>query len=513
MKYGAPKTPQEIPNTPPKPTLMKPFFLLAVFFVLDTLTLHAQGLNFNDSAYRQLPQKISDQIAVAGDLPSQVDLSMYVPTVINQGKLGTCVGVSTAYYMRTILEAKRLNITDQKAIDALSYSPSFLYNAVKGAQDKACSQGTEVMKALEYLKKNGVARFAQQGYPYCDQNKPLPLSPDSKILDYIRLFSLTDRQESIVISTKRALAEGTPIIVGIQTTPSLDDLGFWGKLRLRFLQFFGWASDEELGLWNPAKSKVLRGGHAVCVVGYDDAKFGGAFHIVNSRGENWGENGFFWLRYEDYIKHAKYGFQAYLPTQRHSKDIVLSGDVTISFATLLSSDDVPFIRKFSSAPADSNDKIVAYSLRDPQASGTQFKFRANVDKQSYLYLLGANANQIKTGKLFPVADSVSAIIGADTKVILPSENKLYQLDKSIGREYWLFLFSETALDIDSCIVRINAASGSFPQRVLTVFGDELVPFGQVEYKEKKMGFELRGKHTGSVVPLLISLRHVEKRGW
>lgn len=492
---------------------MNPLRLLIALYLLGTLTLHAQGLNFNDSAYREVPQKISEQIAVTAKLPSQVDLSMYVPTVINQGTLGTCVGVSTAYYMRTILEAKRLNITDQKAIDALSYSPSFLYNAIKGAKDRECLQGTEVMKALDYLKNNGVARFSQQGYPYCGQNKAITPSPDSKILDYIRLFSLTDRQENVVISTKKALAEGTPVIVGIQTTPSLDDLGFWGKIWLHILQFFGRASDEELGLWNPAKSKVLRGGHAVCVVGYDDAKFGGAFHIVNSRGESWGDNGFFWIRYEDYIKHTKYGFQAYLPTQPHSTDIVLSGDVTISFAGLLSNDNVPFIRKISSTPADSSDKIVAYSLRDPQASGTQFKFSANVDKQSYLYVLGANAKTIETGKLFPVADSLSAIIGANTKIVLPSENQLYQLDKSIGTEYWLFLFSEKALDIDSCLVRMNAASGSFRQRVLTVFGDELVPFSQIEYKEKKMGFELRGKHTGSIVPLLISLRHVEKRSW
>ncbi|MFN8349335.1 MAG: C1 family peptidase [Spirosomataceae bacterium] len=492
---------------------MKLLCLLIALYVSGIPVLYAQGLNFNDSAYRKLPQKPSHQVIGDHGLPPRVDWSMYVPTVINQGKLGTCVGVSTAYYMRTILEAKRLNITDREAVDALRYSPSFLYNSIKNEGDNDCSKGTEVEKALAYLKKHGVARFSEQGYPYCGQNKPLTLAAESKILDYIRLFSLTDRPESVVTATQKALAEGTPVIVGIQTTPSLDDLGFWGKLWLRILQFFGQAPNDEIGLWNPAKSKVLRGGHAVCVIGYDNAKFGGAFHLVNSRGEDWGDNGFFWIRYEDYIKHAKYGFQAYLPTPSHSTAVVLSGDVTIEFASLLSNNEVPFLRKFSDNAADSSDKIVAYTLRYPQPSGTRFKFSTNVDKQSYLYVLGANATQGSTDKLFPFADSVSAIIGADTKVVLPSENQLYQLDQTTGTEYWLFLFSETALDINGYITRLNAGSGTFPQRVLSVFGQESVPFGQVDYKTKKIGFELRGKHTGTVVPLLISLRHIDKRSW
>jgi hypothetical protein len=46
-------------------------------------------------------------------------------------------------------------------------------------------------------------------------------------------------------------------------------------------------------------SKYPVGGHALCVVGYDDNVGGGAFKIANSWGKNWGKSGFFWLRYKD----------------------------------------------------------------------------------------------------------------------------------------------------------------------------------------------------------------------
>ncbi|MBF0102304.1 MAG: hypothetical protein HQK77_15490, partial [Desulfobacterales bacterium] len=40
------------------------------------------------------------------------------------------------------------------------------------------------------------------------------------------------------------------------------------------------------------------GGHAVTIVGYDDTRYGGAFKILNSYGQQWGDRGYFWLPYE-----------------------------------------------------------------------------------------------------------------------------------------------------------------------------------------------------------------------
>ncbi len=42
----------------------------------------------------------------------------------------------------------------------------------------------------------------------------------------------------------------------------------------------------------------------MCVIGFDDNKGGGAFEVMNSWGEDWGNNGFFWITYDDFTKHV-----------------------------------------------------------------------------------------------------------------------------------------------------------------------------------------------------------------
>ena len=55
-------------------------------------------------------------------------------------------------------------------------------------------------------------------------------------------------------------------------------------------------------LCRPSRTESLQGGHAVCLVGYDDAKVmpdgsRGAFLVRNSWGSRWGIQGYFWMAY------------------------------------------------------------------------------------------------------------------------------------------------------------------------------------------------------------------------
>ena len=491
---------------------MKLYLSTVIVFVLTRVMVQAQGLKFDDDSYKKVPQKKSNLAVSSKALPSKIDLSPYVPTVINQGPLGTCVGVSTTYYMRTMLEAIRLGITDKKAIDSLRFSPSYTYNAIKDKTDGSCKMGSEIQDALEYMKTHGIARYSEQGYPYCLPNKPIKPTDDSKILDYIKLFGLLDGGENTVTATQKALAEGTPVVVGVQTTPSLLDLselGFWRSLWLRILRFFGIDTDAETSLWRPEKSNRLGNGHAMCVVGYDSSRFGGAFKLVNSYGVNWGDKGFFWIRFTDFQDYAKYGFQAYLRAVSDTAQVVLSGNVNITIADTEKGTELLFTRQLLNNKNSKGDTLVAYSLNDPQETCMHFKFSADVDKQTYLYVMGGNTAVSTIDTLFPGAALVSPIIGANTKVMLPSEDENYTLYGEAGTEYWLFLFSETPLDMQAYTQKMMQRRGSFASRVISAFGDELVPYEQVSYKEKKMGFELKGTHQGHIVPLMISLKHIE----
>ena len=56
-------------------------------------------------------------------------------------------------------------------------------------------------------------------------------------------------------------------------------------------------SDVKLS-YLPAKGPT--GPHAIVLVGYDDNYKGGSFRALNSYGEDWGDDGFFWITYEDF---------------------------------------------------------------------------------------------------------------------------------------------------------------------------------------------------------------------
>lgn len=470
----------------------------------------AQGLVPNHEAYGHIPLKQSGTAATK--LPERVDLSAYAPTPLNQLNFGTCVSISTTYYMRTMLEAIQRGITNKKIIDTLCYSPSFVYNAVKGPNDVACKMGLDIPTALEFLKSTGSLRYSRQGYPYCQANVKARPNESSKIIDYVRLFGLIERQENIKLSTQKALAEGSPVVVGFQTTPSLHELGFWQTIWLRILYFFGFKTDEEHALWRPEKSDRLGNGHAVCVVGYDNAKFeGGAFKAINSYGENWGDKGFFWIRYADYQAYVKYGYQAYVPAANDTSKPSLAADVAFSFADSQEGTPIPFERE---TPNTSPDDLVAYTLKPPLPTGSSFQLSVITEQQAFLYVIGGNDTFGQVDRLFP-HDSVGAVVGAKSSVRLPDESHKYTLGGPPGTEYCLFLFSQTPLsdaELRDLSQRIEAGIGTFPKRVRRAFGQQLIPAKEVQYKPKKMGFILKGKHTGKVVPLLIRYQNAGDTG-
>ena len=60
-------------------------------------------------------------------------------------------------------------------------------------------------------------------------------------------------------------------------------------------------------LWD-FNSKNSLGRYAMCLIGYDNNKFGGSFEIMNSWGKESGDNGFIWIKYEDFFMLCKAKF-------------------------------------------------------------------------------------------------------------------------------------------------------------------------------------------------------------
>ncbi|GAB4033802.1 hypothetical protein GCM10028809_36830 [Spirosoma gilvum] len=498
------------------------------------------GLNVDEASYSQLPQKVS---VVSGHLlPDQVDLSRYAPPVISQGDKGICVAVSIGYYMRSILEAQRQGITDKSQILKQSFSPFYLYNQIKSADDLDCTFGIDAGDALDYIQHHGLPAFSDFANPsLCQPINPVQTRNSSKILDYVKLFSIMDVKEDKVLAVKQTLAEASPVVVGIQTTGSIQTLSFvktWAdrlstsvqtlatdseqpgtKLTQNQSSIGTWfnrlgtsmqalfvgsrQSDARSNAWQPDQSKALDFGHALCVVGYDDNMFGkgkGAFKLINSWGIAWGDSGYFWMSYENFGCYTKYGYQAYLPPTTDDANL-LDTDLTISQGSIMNN-NLPFTMTHA-------NKLPIYTLIQPQRAGASFKFKVDVKKQTYLYLITASESDSAVTRLLP-PKGYKIVISPDNQLIYPSDNKVLTLSKSSGQEYWLFLFSASPIDIDSYIEEMKTMEFAFPDRITSAFDTKLAPDRFIRYKPKKMGFYLENEDVtqDKVVPLLVTINHL-----
>ncbi|MBN2625206.1 MAG: hypothetical protein JXA95_00965 [Spirochaetales bacterium] len=209
-------------------------------------------------------------------LPVRVDLRRYLPPVKSQGRIASCSAWSTVYYAKTLQE----NQEREWGADARShqYSPLFTYNQITGG----VNSGTSIMDHMIILEKQGAASL--DSFPYTDN---ILIQPDRKALQEAELYRAESHKTldlydpatktwSVELkAVKAALAQGLPVVGGFE-------------IYENFYSYRG-------GIYNRIQGASL-GGHAMCIVGYDDKK--NALHIVNSWGTDWGEEGFLWLDYD-----------------------------------------------------------------------------------------------------------------------------------------------------------------------------------------------------------------------
>lgn len=204
-------------------------------------------------------------------LPTQIDLSENFPIPGDQGTQNSCVGWATAYALKSYHEKVEMNW----ALNAPEhlFSPGFIYNQINGGRDK----GSQPADALDLAVRSGVATWATMPY---ELSNPFAQPSAAAVTEAARYKAGSWAAVRGIQDMKATLANRNPLMIGIQIYNQL-------------MQLRGPNSVYNDYSGNP------RGGHAVTVVGYDDNKFGGAFRVINSWGTNWGDNGYFWLPYNN----------------------------------------------------------------------------------------------------------------------------------------------------------------------------------------------------------------------
>jgi C1A family cysteine protease len=204
-------------------------------------------------------------------LPKQVDLRSQCIPVFDQGELGSCTA-NAGVFSRMFL-SKETNLL----------SRLFQYYNERVIENDVNQDGGARMRDIgKAIQQFGIC--AENDMPYDISKFTVKPTPDAynnalsnKITSY---YSVPD-----MLGIKQVLAlKQQPVLIGISVYSSFESkqVALTGIVPV------------------PKKSEKLLGGHAVAVVGYDDAKKW--FIVRNSWGENWGDKGYFYLPYLFFTK-------------------------------------------------------------------------------------------------------------------------------------------------------------------------------------------------------------------
>jgi C1A family cysteine protease len=208
-------------------------------------------------------------------LPERADLRPSVVHVYNQGSLGSC----TANALAAAFQFER----QRQGLPPWNPSRLFIYYNERTVEDTIHQDaGAMLRDGIKTMVRLGVCPEDQWPYVY-EQFDVKPgeecyaAALDAQVLGYRRV-------SSSLLDMKSVLAQGLPFVVGIGIYESFEtqEVAKTGTVPM------------------PDPGERLLGGHAVTVVGYDEATK--RFTLLNSWGPEWGDEGFFTLPYE-YLTH------------------------------------------------------------------------------------------------------------------------------------------------------------------------------------------------------------------
>ncbi len=348
----------------------------------------SMGADFDEKKYSatEIYEPLADN--KRNPMPEAVSLLKYAPQPMNQGQQGSCVAWASAYAARSIMEARESGSNPQST----RFSPAFLYNqiALQGCQ------GAYLPEAMKVMKGAGLAPYEDMQYSDQDcSQKPSDMAlrnaSEFKIEGYQRLTLGDDPKSVDILAIKQNIAQGAPVVIGMMVGGSfMKDMV--GKET-----------------WIPVESDFSMsgfGGHAMCVIGYDDYKFGnhGGFQIMNSWGQEWGNKGVAWIPY----------------------DIFVGGD---------------FVKE-------------AYGLY-PMGNADAPKTNT---LECYVYIFGQETSG-SSYVLFPYTKKHSPFCGITGTRLFPSDHSLYPDD--VGTvDYFAVLISQSVIDYDAFSQQISASAGS-----------------------------------------------------
>ncbi|MCB9184600.1 MAG: peptidase C1 [Flavobacteriales bacterium] len=424
---------------------------------------------------------------VKSPLPERASLERFAPPRRNQGQQGSCVAWASAYAARSIIHNQAAE--SQSA----AFSPSFMYNRIK-IENSDC-QGSYILRAMDDMLKRGAVPFSQ--FAYTDQS--CSARPDAeteraaeryRIKGFQRLSRSDDPNSPVdMVAMKQYLSQGSPVVIGMMVGGS-------------FMQ-------DMMGreVWIPTQADTRLqgfGGHAMCVIGYDDYKLGGesggAFQIMNSWGPEWGKNGIAWVPYDAFGYFAKEAYAVY-PMGENAEERTDRYDIRFGLAVV---DEQGKPTGAHIALEHRGGRVFRTAGAIPK--GTRFKIEVTNNLECYTYLYGQEVDG-SPYVLFPYTPKHSPYCGTTGMRQFPRDQSL-TADDAGTLDVMAILVSNQPFDYPDINERMKRSGRSGLNEALpAVLGEELLPAADASYTS--------GETFGAVAPAtrnaLAVILEIEKR--
>lgn len=238
-------------------------------------------------------------------LPSSFDNTSQYPSPGNQGTQGSCTSWAVAYAYKSHQE--RMDYGYKTWSDGTKFSPSFVYNQTVVGNDG----GSYISSAFSLLVNSGDCTLRDMPYNQNDyKTKPNELQKQKASVHKAKQWFTTKGVSNI----KKNIIDTGGVVIGIPVYPDFDKITWSNQVY-----------DDVSG--------TSRGNHAICLIGYDDAK--GAFKFINSWGGNWGLSGYGYIAYSLIEKLNTAGYVMIDSESPSVGDVNRDGVINIRDATLV----------------------------------------------------------------------------------------------------------------------------------------------------------------------------------
>ncbi len=431
---------------------------------------YGTGLMFNDGNYTKAKIRANLNSTDFEKLPDTYSLKKYCPAPGNQLQLNTSPTWAVAWSANSILE----NQQPEQLNSNNPLSPAYLYHQARRMNDQNCEEGLDLYETLEFFKTYKMAYF-EQFLEFCPKYPPKNLEPrtDGKILDYRKLFDHAQTKNFRLQAVKKSISQNLPVVIGMYCPPSFFNArDYWQPAELMNNEFPG---------------------QALCVVGYDDDKYGGAFEVMNSWGKDWGINGFTWIRYDDFLAFGKYAYELF-HMSADEMATKLSGSVELKLNT-----NKPVLM----------ERLTTGVFRSvhPFATGTYFRIYLKNENPAFIYVFGVDqAHQVF--RIFPYTDNISpALVYENDELTIPGEDSYIEVIGEPGQEVLCILYSKEPIDFDNLTESLARFPGNLMENLDALLQGKIIDPNDIDWKKDSISFEVINK-SRSVILIQIQINHI-----